>query len=430
MKKKIIGALLIGFISYFLCISYYDKLVLNLDGKQIGITQIPMDELGNETYTTDYLDFAGNPKNEYVKNEDTNLTLNALSAALIDAESGRVLYEKSGYKQVAMASTTKIMTCIVALEKGNLDDEVTVSRYAASMPDVQLNIKAGEKYILRDLLYSLMLESHNDVSVAIAEHIGGSVEGFAAFMNEKAKELGCEHTNFVTPNGLDADGHYTTAVELARIAAYAIKNDDFIKITNTASYQLSELKTGRSFSLSNKDRFLYMYDGAIGVKTGFTNKAGYCFVGAVKKDRKTLVSAVLGAGWPPNKRYKWKDTTLLMNHGVKDFFQNEIFFEEKEFKPLKVLNGKENLVGLYYEGNISLLMKKDEIIKIVYQLPLFLTAPVTEVTIVGNAKYYIGDELLGEYPILTTKSIDKIDFNYVFNQIFKLWLMNKLEVIQ
>lgn len=425
MKKKIIGALLTGVILYFLCVSYYDKLVLQLDGKRIGITEISSDELGNETYTSDLIDFNGKAILEYAQAEDKNITLNALSAALIDAESGRVLYEKTGYKQMAMASTTKIMTCIIALEKGNLDDEVTVSRYAASMPDVQLNIKAGEKYRLRDLLYSLMLESHNDVSVAIAEHIGGSVEGFAALMNEKAKELGCENTNFVTPNGLDADGHYTTAVELARIAAYAIKNEDFIKITNTASYQLSELTGGRSFSLSNKDRFLYMYDGAIGVKTGFTNKAGYCFVGAVKRDGKTLISAVLGSGWPPNKNYKWKDTTLLMNHGVKDFYKNEIFYEEKEFKPLRVFNGKEDMVDLYYEGSASLLMRKDEIIKIIYQLPQYLVAPIKEETIVGNAKYYIGDELLGEYPILTTRSIDDIDFKYIFDKVLKLWLANK-----
>ena len=425
MKNKIIGALLTGVILYFLCVSYYDKLILQLDGKKIGMTQISSDELGNVTYSTDLIDFNGNVISQYAKAEDKDFTLNALSAALIDAESGRVLYEKTGYKQMAMASTTKIMTCIIALEKGNLNDEVTVSRYAASMPDVQLNIKAGEKYRLGDLLYSLMLESHNDVSVAIAEHIGGSVEGFAALMNEKARELGCENTNFVTPNGLDADGHHTTAVELAKIAAYAIKNEDFIKITNTATYQLSELKSGRSFSLSNKDRFLYMYDGAIGVKTGFTNKAGYCFVGAVKKDGKTLVSVVLGSGWPPNKSYKWKDTTLLMNHGVKDFVQSEIFNEEKEFKPLRVFNGKDDMVNLYYEGNLSLLMRKDEIVKIVYQLPQYLVAPVTEESIVGNAKYYIGEELLGEYPIFTTKSIDDIDFKYVFDKVLKLWLANK-----
>ena len=139
------------------------------------------------------------------------------------------------------------MTCIVALEQGDLKDVVNVSSNAARMPDVQLNINTGESYYLKDLLYSLMLESHNDVAVAIAEHIGGSVEGFATMMNDKARSLGCNNTNFVTPNGLDAEGHYTSARDLAVIAAYALGNKDFIAITNTASYQIKEVDNKRSF---------------------------------------------------------------------------------------------------------------------------------------------------------------------------------------
>ena len=176
--------------------------------------------------------------------------LYALSAVLMDADSGRVLFEKDGYVKRAMASTTKIMTCILALEYGNLTDMVTVSRYAASMPDVQLNMKEGECYVLEDLLYSLMLESHNDTAVAIAEHISGSVENFAELMNEKAKNLGCTDTYFITPNGLDAskevDGemkiHSTTARDLALIMSYCIKNEDFLRITRTSSFTFANKK--------------------------------------------------------------------------------------------------------------------------------------------------------------------------------------------
>lgn len=259
------------------------------------------------------------------QNNASKVKLNAQAALLLDAENNRVLYEVNGYKELPMASTTKIMTCIIALEHGKLDDVVSVSSYAAGMPDVQLNIREGEQYYLKDLLYAMMLESHNDVAVAVAEHIGGSVEGFATMMNDKARALNCNNTNFVTPSGLDADGHYTTARDLAVIASYAIKNRDFLAITNTPSHQFKEIKTGRNFSVTNKNKFLYMMDGAIGVKTGFTGKAGYCFVGAVRRPDRTLVSVVLGCGWPPNKNLKWIDTKRLMTYGIENYRKKTIF---------------------------------------------------------------------------------------------------------
>lgn len=422
MRKKIIGALVLSLILYFLSISYYEKLLVTFGDENISRKLDSNDKGDVLRYTGEMRDFKGNLLTDEVISETPKFNLNALSAALIDGESGRVLFEKSGYKEVAMASTTKIMTCIIALEYGNLNDVVTVSKYASTMPDVQLNIVAGEQYILNDLLYSLMLESHNDVSVAIAEHVGGSVEGFAKLMNAKAKELGCEHTNFVTPNGLDAEGHYTTAVELSKIAAYAIQNPEFIKITNTASWVIKEQKKGRTHNVTNKDRFLYLYDGAIGVKTGFTNNAGYCFVGAVKKDNKTLITAVLGSGWPPNKNYKWKDTISLMDYGRDKFVKNQIFYKDKVFDPIPVYEGMDNKVSLYYNGDMSLLMKEDEMVRIVYELPQYLVAPVTADTVIGNAKYYIGNELYEEVPIYTAGDIEKIDLEYCLKKIFDLWV--------
>ncbi|MDF2800327.1 MAG: hypothetical protein K0S61_230 [Anaerocolumna sp.] len=420
LNKRIAGILILLIGLYFSAMSQYDFLLSNLN-----VWRIPVEDYMDQRKQAKEEENKGN---EQVKNQSlpdeiiNNFNLYAGSAALTDADSGRVLYEKNGYKEMPMASTTKIMTCIIALENGNLEDVVTISKYASTMPDVQLNVKPGEQYRLKDLLYSLMLESHNDVAVAIAEHIGGSVEGFAKMMNDKAKELGCEHTNFVTPNGLDATNHYTTAVELSRIGSYAIKNKDFIEITNTSSWQFNELTKGRGFTVSNKDKFLYLYNGAIGIKTGFTNKAGYCFVGAVKQTDKTLVSVVLGSGWPPNKSYKWKDTTELMDYGVDNFEKKQIFNADKVFEPAFVKNGQENFVNLYYEGSIELLMKKDDVVKIEYKIPTVIGAPVGVDTVVGSARYYINGELIQEFPILTANEISKIDFKFCIDKIINLWL--------
>ena len=248
--------------------------------------------------------FADNEINETNIEEPDKLY--ALSACLMDAESGRILFAKDAEEKRANASTTKIMTLIVTLENADLDDLVTVSQYAAKQPDVQLNINTDEQYLLGDLCYSLMLESHNDSAVAIAEHVGGSVEKFAEMMNEKAKEIGCKDTYFITPNGLDSEDengtHGTTAEDLAKILSYCImkspQKEEFLKITQTASYSFhNKIKNSdgtitdgsRSFSCSNHNAFLHMMEGAISGKTGFTGDAGYCYVGAVQRDGRTFV---------------------------------------------------------------------------------------------------------------------------------------------
>lgn len=420
MKKKIFGIIVSLIVLYFTSIFYYEGITDKLkteNGNLLKEGKVTENETDQELSQSEQ-----NMEQTPESAENDSIRLYAQSAALVDADSGRVLYEKNGYEEMPMASTTKIMTCIVTLENAKLDEVVTVSRYAASMPDVQLGIREGEQYLLSDLLYSLMLESHNDVAVAIAEHVGGSVEGFAAMMNKKAMELGCEHTNFVTPNGLDADKHYTTAVELAEIAGYAIKNPDFIKITNTSAWQFKELKTGRSFSVSNKDRFLYMYDGAIGVKTGFTGKAGYCFVGAVQKDNKTFISSVLACGWPPHKNYKWSDTVELMDYGMDNFEPKQIFNADKIFDPVYVEDGKNSYVDLYYEGDISLLMGRDEKVNVVYKIPTAIKAPVTADAVVGSAKYYVGKDFIKEIPIKTRSGVERIDFKYCIGKIADIWL--------
>ncbi len=322
-----------------------------------------------------------------VRVQGADLELYATAAVLLDADSGRVLFGKNEETILAMASTTKIMTCILVLENTSPEDILTVSSYAAGMPKVKLYIEKGEQYRVRDLLHSLMLESHNDSAVALAEYVGKrflpqelrdkdtsefsaeeskqAMAAFAALMNKKAVELGCENTWFITPNGLDAtetfameDGtiiqkeHCTTAKELARIMAYCIKESpcagDFLEITRAPGYSFSA--NGRSYSCVNHNAFLNMMSGALTGKTGFTNKAGYCYVGALERDGRTFIVALLACGWPNNKGYKWSDTKKLMQYGIDNYFyrsfsQEGVCFDESLLKSIPVQNGQTDILG-------------------------------------------------------------------------------------
>lgn len=347
------------------------------------------------------------------KEKEENLQLYAKSAVLMDAESKRVLYGKEEEQFLPNASTTKIMTCILAIESGRLDETVKVSGYAASMPKVHLGMTTKDTFLLKDLLYSLMLESHNDSAVAIAEHVGGSVEGFAKMMNEKAKELGCENTHFITPNGLDAkdekSAHGTTAKDLARIMSYCIQNDTFLEITQTKQYQFSNQEGTRNFSCSNHNALLQTMEGALSGKTGFTADAGYCYVGAVKRGERTFVAALLACGWPNNKNYKWADTKTLMDYGFSNY-DKVIVRVDKNLKALPVCNAanegyesdKKILMPVTIAGkDIRILKEKNEKVQVKYTGKKSLCAPVEKGEVVGNAEYYIGKEKIASYPIVT-----------------------------
>lgn len=356
--------------------------------------------------------------------------LHAYSAVLYDAEGGRVLYEKNGYEVLPMASTTKIMTLLVVLENSEPDEIVTVSKNAAVQPDVQLNMNTGEQYYVKDLCYSLMLESHNDTAVALAEHVGGSVEGFAAMMNAKAKALGAYSANFVTPNGLDADGHGINAADLAKIAAYAVKQEEFIEITNTSSYSFTELTKGRGFTVSNKNRFLGMMDGAIGVKTGFTGKAGYCFVGAVKREDRLLISVVLACGWPPNKNYKWSDTMKLMEYGIRGFEKKPLLMEESllpKLPSLPVSRGQQESVPLCYaEKELAELLETELLLSGTEQIQFVpeitenvLPAPVEKGTVVGTLLVKNGNDCIKKVPIQTAEAVVPVDYGFYFFNVLR-----------
>lgn len=354
----------------------------------------------------------------------TPSALHAKAYCLMDAESGQILIGHNENEKLPMASTTKIMTCIVALEHGNLNDTVTASSYAASMPDVQLNMKQGEKFLLKDLMYSLMLESHNDTAVAIAEHIGGSVEGFAKLMNDKAEELGCTDTHFVTPNGLDDDDHYTTASDLCKIACYAIQSREFIKIIQTPSYSFMNKDNTRSYSVNNKDAFLKLYEGALGIKTGFTGNAGYCFVGAAKRKNTTLISSVLACGWPPNKSFKWSDTTSLMNYGFSKYTKYSLT-PDNTLPAISVKDGiNKNLhIKRSSMDSFTILLTASDKIKISYDIPSQINAPVRAGDIIGYERYSLNNKLYYEIPLVADTSVKKADDKFFRKIMFNLFFM-------
>lgn len=360
------------------------------------------------------------------ENEDDGEVLTGLyarAAVLADGENGRILWGKNEDEPMAMASTTKIMTCLIALENGNLSDTVEISDYAASMPDVQLDAIAGDHFRLEDLLYALMLESDNDAAVAIAEHVGGSVEGFAEMMNARADELGCSHTRFVTPNGLDAEGHCTTAAELAKIASEAIKNETFVKIINTASHSFPNLEGNRQYQVNNKDSFLQMMDGAFGIKTGFTADAGYCFVGALNRDGRLYISVVLGSGWPPNKSYKWKDTVKLMNYGIDNYEKQAIGSDGLDAGILTVSGGCREEVALWVDCHkMEMLMGTEEKGEICVVKDLSKEAPISAGTQVGWVYYKINGKIVESFPICTMEEVDKKSYGFCLEEMFRHWL--------
>lgn len=362
--------------------------------------------------------------------ESNNIKLYANSACLTDAASGRILYSKNETEPMPMASTTKIMTCILALESGMVDEPVTVSAYAASMPDVQLNIRENEQYIMRDLLYSLMLESHNDTAVAIAEHISGTVESFANLMNEKAIKLGCTDTEFVTPNGLDKGNHHSTAKDMCIIASYAIQNSDFLNIIQTPSYNFKDISRKRTFTVNNHDSFLNIYNGAIGIKTGFTVKAGYCFVGAATREGTTLISTVLASGWPPNKSYKWSDTTSLMDYGFNTYKMKALLSGIINLPPLPVIDNttryyccsNKKILSLSLSAEYSLPVCSTDKAVLTFELPPYVSSPIKKGEAIGNACLIVNDELLKEYPILASDSISLLEYSDYLSIIIDTFL--------
>jgi D-alanyl-D-alanine carboxypeptidase len=243
---------------------------------------------------------------------------NAEAAALIDVKSGRIIYEKNGDKPMKIASLTKIMTAIVAIENGDLSDMVEVSANAAGKEGSSIYLKPGDTMSLHNLLYGLMLRSGNDAATAIAEHVGGSVEGFVYLMNEKAQMIGLTGTQFKNPHGLDEEGHYSTAKDLAKLTAYALRNPVFQEIVKTKTKTTPSPDGKGNYYWYNKNKMLSIFDGADGVKTGYTKLAKRCLVSSATRNGQQLAAVTL------NDPDDWADHAKLLNYGFEHYPLSEI----------------------------------------------------------------------------------------------------------
>lgn len=341
--------------------------------------------------------------------------LNARVGLIFDRNSKTILYEKNGLKQVPMASTTKIMTAIVVLENSNLNDIVTISKKAAGTGGSRLGLKINDKITVHDLLYGLMLKSGNDAAVALAEHVGGGIEGFADMMNKKASEMGLVNSHFVTPHGLDQDRHYTTAYELACMADYALNIPKFKEIVNSKSYNITI--NARSSLIGNTNELLGSLNGVYGVKTGFTNGAGRCLVTACKRYDLDIITVVLGAD---TKKIRTLDSIKLIEYAYKNYEVIDIEKNIKEqFENWKYLNEKRIYINKAKQNNINLeienlnyskiTVKKTEIdnVKIEINSLYYLDAPVEEGRIIGNAKVQINGKTIANLNIKNKQMIEK-----------------------
>lgn len=354
--------------------------------------------------------------------------LNAKIGLVFDRASKTILYEKNGLKQVPMASTTKIMTAIVVLENADLTDVVTIDKKAAGTGGSRLGLKVNDKITVHDLLYGLMLKSGNDTAVALAIHVGGSVEGFAEMMNKTAQEMGWINSHFITPHGLDVQGHYTTAYELACMADYALQNPKFKEIVSTKTYTVTI--NGRPQVISNTNELLGYLDGVYGVKTGFTNGANRCLVTACKRGDFDIITVVLGAD---TKKIRTQDSISLIEYTHKNYqvVNLEEIIKEK-FENWKQLNerriyinkGKTNQIHIQLEEMPykTMTIKNTEVDNIELEMNslYYLEAPVQEKQIIGNVKVQIKDKTIGTLNIQNQKVIEKKSVNDYFIDFLSL----------
>ena len=327
----------------------------------------------------------------------SNATVNvsAKSAIVIDAHSGRVLFEKNAYEKRGMASTTKIMTALLVLEKGGLEEMVSVSPNAAGTEGSSIWLAPSEKISVNDLLYGLMLASGNDAATALAEHTAGSVEAFTLLMNRKAKEIGAYNTNFTNPHGLPDKEHYTTAYDLALIAREAMKNKQFASIVATKNKTISWEGSEWKRSLGNHNKLLKRYEYATGIKTGFTKKDGRCLVSSAEKDGRLHICVTLNA---PDD---WNDHIAMHEYCFETFKAHTVCKGGNSAGIFKNDKYECDDVKLLFEFDFVVSLKEDEKDKIKIKKSLSVNYPVTEGQKVGRADIFCGEVLLGSVDLIS-----------------------------
>lgn len=400
----------------------YLIIIINLLLFNIGnVIVIADDENEDEINESDVNESVINVSNSHTE----ELNLNSRIAIAYDRKSGKVIWGKNENKRTAMASTTKIMTAIVLIENADLNQTITISAKSAGTGGSRLGLKKDDKILLKDLLYGLMLKSGNDAAVAIAETVGGSVEGFAELMNNKAQELKLENTHFVTPHGLDNPEHYTTAYELAKLADYAMKNETFAKVVNTKNYTVTI--NGYPKNITNTNELLGYLNGVNGVKTGFTNNAGRCLVTSVNRNGFEIITVVLQAD---TKKFRTSDSVKLIEYAyenyellnIKDIVDKK--FEEwcKINKNRIVINkGKYNKMDLYISNlqNDIIPIKKGDTdnVDIDVNCLYYFEAPVAKETTIGSLKVVVNGEIIDVVDVKNVSEIlkrDVLDYLRIF----------------
>ncbi len=352
----------------------------------------------------------------YIPPGDALPQVTARSAVVMDALTGEILYQRMMDERRYPASTTKIMTLITALEANKgLDDAVKISGAAADMEGSTMWLEQGERYRFEDLLYGLMLVSGNDAATAVAEHVAGSVPAFAKRMTEKAHEIGATHTRFANSCGLHDPGHYTTAHDLALIAAYGYKNDTFRKIVSTKERRVPLMKPPFVRELENENMLLWIYPGANGVKTGYTDAAGRCVVTAAERDGVQLISVVL------DSIYMWNDSIAMLDYGFRHIESREFVKKGEKLASIPVAGGDQDSVSLLAERTLRLPVPNGDASAYRREIkaPRSLEAPVQRGEKVGEAVYYYRDKKVASVPLTAESRVGRD--NSFFSGLARFW---------
>ncbi|MBQ2286045.1 MAG: D-alanyl-D-alanine carboxypeptidase [Clostridia bacterium] len=315
------------------------------------------------------------------------MAVSAKAAAVINGDTGEILFSQNAYERLPMASTTKIMTALLLCEHGEPEKEITVTSDMLKVEGSSMGLLAGDKVTYHDLLYGMMLASGNDAANVTAIALGGTVEQFVEKMNAKAAELGLNNTHFVTPSGLDAEGHYTTAAELAALAAYALKNESFAKAAASESAVLNYGNPPYRRSLKNHNKMLKLYEGAVGVKTGFTKKSGRCLVSAARKDGKLAVAVTL------NDPDDWSDHSALLDFGLSSIKQTE-YSPKTSMYAIPVIGSDTEKLQVFIEPYTVNTLETQNV-NCTVNLPKFLYAPVEKGDLLGTAVYTLNGKVIG-----------------------------------
>ena len=321
--------------------------------------------------------------------------ISAEKAILLDAVSGRVIYEKNADDRSLIASTTKIMTALVVCEQCNVLDRMRIPKEAVGIEGSSMYLKEGEVLTIQELLYGLMMSSGNDAAVALAIYCGGTVEGFAEMMNDKARVLGLSGTHFENPHGLDSPGHYSTARDLAVLAAYAMKNPIFYKTVSAKTVTIGER------CLRNHNKLLWQVEGADGVKTGFTKAAGRILVSSATRDGRRLIAVTINA---PDD---WRDHAALLEEGFSRYAIRRIVSAGELAGTLEIIGGEGGTVELLADGNFDYAVAEGEQIAIVLRSPGFAYAPVTEGAEAGFAYVTINGNPVGKLPLVYGATVEQ-----------------------